>query len=72
MAGMVESGYYRTPSNGRKGNKPSLLTYHATKGFVDQETVISSIKDVLSHEFIDCGYHIMCSYLKRDGNLDKP
>ena len=69
MVGMVESSYYRTPSRGRKGNKPSLLTYHDTKGFVNQDTVISSIKEILSHEFIDCGYRLMCSYLKKDGYL---
>jgi len=69
MVGMVESSYYRTPSKGRKGNKPSLLTYHNTKGLVSQEAVITSIKEVLSHEFIDCGYRLMCTYLKREGYL---
>ena len=66
---MVESSYYRRPSGGKKGNKPSKLTYHDTKGFVDQRAVIASVKDVLSHEFIDCGYRLMCSYLKKDGYL---
>lgn len=66
---MVESSYYRTLSNGRKGRKPSLLTYHKVNGFVGQDTVISSIKEILSHEFIDCGYRLMCTYLKRDGYL---
>ena len=66
---MVASSYYRNPSNGKKGNKPSLLTYHKTKGFVDQDTVVSSIKEILSHEFIDCGYRLMCTYLKREGYL---
>jgi len=69
MVGMVESSYYRKPSGGKKGNKPSLLTYHKTNGYVDQEAVITSIKDILSHEFIDCGYRLMCSYLKKDGYL---
>lgn len=69
MVGMVESSYYRKLSGGKKGNKPSLLTYHKVNGYVDQEAVITSIKDVLSHEFIDCGYRIMCTYLKRDGYL---
>jgi len=69
MVGVVESSYYREPSGGKKGNKPSKLTYHHTKGFVDQKTVISSIKEFLSHEFIDCGYRLMCSYLKKDGYL---
>ncbi len=66
---MVESSYYRIPSGGRKGNKASKLTYHKVKGHVDQTTVISSIKEILSHEFIDCGYRLMCSYLKKDGYI---
>ena len=69
MVGMVESSYYRKLSIGKKGNKPSLLTYHRVKGYVNQEAVIKSIKDILSHEFIDCGYRLMCTYLKRDGYL---
>ena len=69
MVGMVESSYYRKLSGGKKGKKPSLLTYHKEKGYVDQEAVITSIKDILSHEFIDCGYRLMCSYLKKDGYL---
>ena len=66
---MVASSYYRTPSGGKKGNKPSKLTYHSVNGLVDQSTVIASIKDILSHEFIDCGYRLMCSYLTKDGYL---
>ena len=69
MVGIIESSYYRVPSGGKKGNKPSKLTYHDVNGFVDQATVIASIKDILSHEFIDCGYRLMCSYLKKDGYL---
>lgn len=69
MVGIIESSYYRVPSGGKKGNKPSKLTYHKLNGFVDQATVIASVKDILSHEFIDCGYRLMCSYLKKDGYL---
>jgi len=69
MVGMVASSYYRTPSNGKKGNKPSKLTYHATKGLVDQSIVMASVKGILGHEFIDCGYRLMTSYLKKDGYL---
>lgn len=64
---MVHSSYYRIPSLGKKGNKPSKFTYHKLKGLVCQETVIKSVKEVLSHEFIDCGYRLMNSYLQRDG-----
>jgi putative transposase len=69
MVGMVESSYYRIPSTGKKGNKPSVLTYHGTKGYVCQEEVLEAIKAILSHEFIDCGYRLMTSYLKKEGYL---
>lgn len=69
MVGIVHSSYYRIPSLGRKGNKPSEFTHHKLKGFVNQESVVESIKEILSHEFIDCGYRLMTSYLQRDGYL---
>jgi putative transposase len=37
------------------------------KGFVLQDVVIASVKEILKHEFIDCGYRLMTSYLNRDG-----
>lgn len=67
MVGMVHSSYYRKPTNGKKGNKPSEFTYHSKKGLVAQDSVIESVKSILKHPFIDCGYRLMTSYLKRDG-----
>lgn len=67
MVGMVHSSYYRKPSLGRKGNTASELTYNRTKGWVNQQTVLLAVKTVLSHEFIDCGYRLMTSYLQKDG-----
>lgn len=67
MVGMVHSSYYRKPTNGRKGNKPSKYTYHSEKGLVDQDGVIESAKSILKHPFIDCGYRLMTAYLQRDG-----
>lgn len=64
---MVHSSYYRTPKFGKKGNKPSEFTYHSKDGVVTQDIVIASIKTLLSHPFIDCGYRLMTSYLNRDG-----
>jgi len=29
--------------------------------------LVESITDILSHEFLDCGYRLMTSYLQRDG-----
>jgi putative transposase len=69
MVGMVPSGYYCRPSFGKKGNNPSTLTYHKSKGWVNQDTVLATVKNVLSHEFVDCGYRLMNSYLQKDGYL---
>lgn len=67
MVGLVHSSYYRRPTGGKKGNKPSEFTYHRKKGLVTQRGVIESVKSILNHPFIDCGYRLMTSYLKRDG-----
>lgn len=67
MVGIVSSSYYREPSGGKKGSKPSKETFHKTKGFVLQDAVVRSIKEILKDEFIDCGYRLMTSYLTRDG-----
>lgn len=67
MVGMIHSSYYRVPSLGRKGNKASLYTHHKNKGWVTPDAVIKSVKNVLAHEFIDCGYRLMSAYLKLDG-----
>ena len=67
MVGIISSSYYRVPSGGKKGNKLSKETYHSTKGFVLKVVVVTSLKEILKHEFIDCGYRLMTSYLNRDG-----
>jgi putative transposase len=69
MAGIVTSSYYRQPSFGKKGNHPTAATFHQNNGFVSQSVVVKSIKDILKHEFIDCGYRLMTKYLNRDGYL---
>ena len=67
MVGIVSSSYYRKISDGKKGKKPSKETFHNTNGLVPQKAVVTAIKEILQHEFIDCGYRLMTSYLKRDG-----
>ena len=69
MVGIVHSSYYRTPTQGKKGNKASKFTFHEHEGLVSQSAVVVAIKEILSHEFIDCGYRLMTSYLNRDGYL---
>jgi len=64
---MVESSYYREPSLGKKGNRPSEFTHHQTDGLVCQSVVVKAVKGILEHEFIDCGYRLMTHYLKRTG-----
>ena len=67
MVGMVASSYYRAPSLGKKGNRPSKFTLHEAQGNVCQSTVVKAVKRILEHEFIDCGYRLMTSYLNREG-----
>lgn len=69
MVGIVTSSYYRQRSFGKKGNHPTVATFHQKNGFVSQSVVVKSIKDILKHEFIDCGYRLMTKYLNRDGYL---
>ena len=67
IVGLSSSSYYYRKRSGSKGAKPTTETFHKTKGFVSENDVITSIKYILSHEFIDCGYHVMTEYLKREG-----
>jgi putative transposase len=69
MVGIVTSSYYRQPSFEKKGNHPTAATIHQKNGLVSQSVVVKSIKDILKHEFIDCGYRLMTKYLNRDGYL---
>lgn len=65
--GLSDSTYYFKGSGKPKGNKATLLTYHKTQGWVNEQTVVESIKKLLEDNFMDCGYRIMSEYLKRDG-----
>ncbi|MDO5858597.1 MAG: IS3 family transposase [Flavobacterium sp.] len=65
--GLSDSTYYFKGSGKPKGNKATLLTYHKTQGWVNEQTVVESIKELLEDDFMDCGYRIMSEYLKRDG-----
>ncbi len=67
MVGIVESSYYRSPSGGKKGKKASQHTIHKSKGLVSETEIVEAVKDILEHEFIDCGYRLMTSYLNREG-----
>ncbi len=67
MVGIVESSYYRSPSGGKKGKKASQHTIHKNKGLVSETEIVEAVKEILEHEFIDCGYRLMTSYLNREG-----
>lgn len=64
---MSPSSYYYKESGGRKGVKPSTYTAHSQNGEVCEKDVVVEIKEILKHEFIDCGYKIMNCYLQRLG-----
>ena len=65
--GLAPSSYYYKPTGSKKGNKPSKYTFNKITGWVEEQTVVESIKAVLSRPFLDCGYHLMTEYLRRDG-----
>jgi len=65
--GLSQSTYYYKETGGKKGNKPDELTLHTTLGMVGEDTVVESVKTLLSQEFLDCGYRMMSLYLKREG-----
>ncbi len=53
----------------KKGIDLLKRLFRNTKGFVSQDVLVSSIKAILNHEFIDCGYRLMVSYLTREGYI---
>lgn len=66
--GLSQSSYFYKPqANARKGRRPDLLTWHNERGWLTETDVLESIRKLLGHEFIDCGYQIMTCYLKREG-----
>ena len=67
MVGIISSSFYRKANFGKKGNHPTAVTFHQKNGFVGQSDGVKSIKNILKHEFIDCGYRLMTKYLNRDG-----
>ena len=69
MMDMVTSSFYRQHSFGKKGNHPTAATFHQKNGFVSQSAVVSSLKDILKHEFIKCGYRLITKYLNRGGYI---
>ncbi|MFA8299542.1 MAG: IS3 family transposase [Hyphomicrobiales bacterium] len=68
--GLKESSYHYKPrSSGKKGKAPTSTTIHRIIGTVRDSDVVNSIKQLLSNEFIDCGYKLMTRYLQREGYL---
>mgnify|MGYP006102298535 CR=1 FL=1 len=67
MSGMIYSNFYCAPNMRKEGITPIKFNFHEAKEWVDQDSVIESVKDILSHKFIDCRYRLMTSYLKQDG-----
>lgn len=67
MVGLPESSYYYKGGGKSRGATPSTSTRHQKKGKVSNSAVIEAIKDILSEEFIDCGYRMMTHYLREEG-----
>lgn len=67
IAGLKRSTYYYKPNGLPKGKRPSTQTFHYGAGFVDNETVISEIIDLITPDFHDYGYQIITVLLKQKG-----
>lgn len=64
-SGQPKSSFYYKPGNGKPGRKPSTHTRLVNGEMVENEVVVTSIKKILSHEFLVCaGYQKIVPDLK--------
>ena len=64
------SSFYYKPKGGRRGKQASEYTRKFDGEVVSNEVVVSQIRDLLSHEFVDYGYiKVTCWLRKRKGYL---
>ena len=70
IAGMSKSSYYYRTRKGKPGAKPSHFTRLISgvgETSESNEQVVERIKDLLSGEFVDYGYHKVCGQLQLEG-----
>lgn len=67
--GLASSSFYYKPKGTSKVKMPSRYTFNNLTGWLEEQTVVESIKAILSRPFLDCGYHLMIAYLRWDSYL---
>lgn len=70
IAGMSKSSYYYRKRKGKPGKAPSRFTCLVSESgetSEPNEKVVERIKDLLSEEFADYGYHKVCAQLQLEG-----
>lgn len=63
---LPKSSYYYKPKLGKKGIKPSTLTYTKDGTWVSNEQVVQDITKILSEPFCAYGYEYVSRYLKEE------
>lgn len=67
IAGVKRSTYYYRCNGKLKGKKPSDFTIKDDGTTVSNDHIVKEILEMLSHDFIDYGYHTITHLLKRKG-----
>mgnify|MGYP002652476929 CR=1 FL=1 len=69
--GLPRSVYYYQPQLGKAGAKPSQMTLKLNGTWVDNQQVVSSIRDLLNVEFNALGYEYITHELKKEYVINK-
>lgn len=69
--GLPRSVYYYQPQAGKPGAKPSQMTMKLDGSWVDNEQVITSIRNLLNVEFNALGYEYIAHKLKKEYVINK-
>ncbi len=67
--GISSSSFYYKKKTGKRGRKPSSLTKKITGEHVSNSSLVKSIEDLLSEEFVSYGYIKVTEYLKQNGYM---
>jgi len=65
IAGFSRSSYYYKPTGNKPGKRPSTITLKKNGDKVDNDKVVSDIKNIIKPDFIDYGYDKVTAQLKK-------
>jgi len=67
LAGFSRSGYYYRPNGKKPGKHPSQTTLKSNGSLVENSSVVETIKEIISPDFIDYGYDKVTEELHKKG-----